>query len=679
MFGRKPVNKAKLEHKLYLARETPEPVFDLSDCALHDVHTGIYSLCRVFLKESLLLNNNCLSSLSAGGELKDLQLLKILNISNNHFNNLPDNIHLLRNLQELYLSNNQLRKLCDSICNLENLQILDISCNLLKALPDDFGQLKQLRKLDITENKKLKHLPKSFYRLHKLKDLKLDSNCFNYPPKEVVVNGMEAIRRFICDDIGVNYEFIASDHEEDQKLENKTDDKVDSVQAKLWELEQLKEQKLKQFLEIERYNELMQRQELELATASKTDRDKLLAMLAEQQIILDDKLNKIHQEKETERFRLIEQLQEEENNAHVMINKLLTLDSKPLAQLIEQEQKEAEKLLTMIIESDESLRKEDILKAMQDILEQETARFKQVDEDRMITSKSILEQESELDGKLTDVLRDQDKYKAKLVNDLKIDTDLQKAAVATLLERGDARSWGLLQQIRLVESQLARLTTIEMDRRKLQINQQLNDLCDQRIGLSCLLISLIDQQKERQSQLISTLQYMEQNSTDIDDFWLKQLPVGLSQAQKNIDPSLAQALLVNGVIHCLPFLAKLTQSQYNLTEVTDSNLSDAGVNCHNDRRRILDAFHMYGKERQLDEQLNIPSAPLLLDEASAPPPEEISTFTTVECVICLDLECQVIFVPCGHLCCCRQCGSKISTCPLCRVDVEKVINLHANV
>nr|CAI5838672.1 unnamed protein product [Callosobruchus analis] len=642
MFGRKPVNKAKLEHKLYLARETPEPVFDLSDCALHDVHTGIYSLCRVFLKESLLLNNNCLSSLSAGGELKDLQLLKILNISNNHFNNLPDNIHLLRNLQELYLSNNQLRKLCDSICNLENLQILDISCNLLKALPDDFGQLKQLRKLDITENKKLKHLPKSFYRLHKLKDLKLDSNCFNYPPKEVVVNGMEAIRRFICDDIGVNYEFIASDHEEDQKLENKTDDKVDSVQ--------------------------------------------LLAMLAEQQIILDDKLNKIHQEKETERFRLIEQLQEEENNAHVMINKLLTLDSKPLAQLIEQEQKEAEKLLTMIIESDESLRKEDILKAMQDILEQETARFKQVDEDRMITSKSILEQESELDGKLTDVLRDQDKYKAKLVNDLKIDTDLQKAAVATLLERGDARSWGLLQQIRLVESQLARLTTIEMDRRKLQINQQLNDLCDQRIGLSCLLISLIDQQKERQSQLISTLQYMEQNSTDIDDFWLKQyqrlldkLPVGLSQAQKNIDPSLAQALLVNGVIHCLPFLAKLTQSQYNLTEVTDSNLSDAGVNCHNDRRRILDAFHMYGKERQLDEQLNIPSAPLLLDEASAPPPEEISTFTTVECVICLDLECQVIFVPCGHLCCCRQCGSKISTCPLCRVDVEKVINLHANV
>ncbi|VEN42039.1 unnamed protein product [Callosobruchus maculatus] len=230
MFGRKPVNKAKLEHKLYLARETPEPVFDLSDCSLHDVPTGIYSLCRVFLKESLLLNNNSLTSLSSGGELKDLQLLKILNLSNNHFNNLPDDIHLLKNLQELYLSNNQLRKLCDSICNLGNLQILDISCNLLKALPDNFGKLEQLKKLDITENKKLKSLPKSFHRLHRLKALKLEGNCFNYPPKDVVLDGIEAIRRFICDDIGVNYEFIVSDHEEYQKSESKTDDKVDSVQ-----------------------------------------------------------------------------------------------------------------------------------------------------------------------------------------------------------------------------------------------------------------------------------------------------------------------------------------------------------------------------------------------------------------------------------------------------------------
>ncbi|CAH1994126.1 unnamed protein product [Acanthoscelides obtectus] len=651
MFGRKHHDKAKLEHKLYLARETPEPVFDISDCSLHEVPSGIYSLCRVFLKESLLLNNNCLSSLSGGGELNDLQLLKVLNISNNQFSHLPDDIHILKSLQELYLSHNQLRQMCDSICKLSNLQVLDVSHNLLKALPVDIGELKQLKKLDITENKKLRYLPKSFYRLHRLKALNLDADCFCYPPKEVVEDGIDPIRRFICDDIGVNYESIEPQHE-DQDSETKINDEVDLVQAKIWELEQLK----------------------------------LLAMLTEEQVILDEKLNKIHRQKETERFRLIERLQEEENNAHMIINELLSLDNTPLEQLIEQEEKETEKLLAMLNEYDESLRKDDILKAMQNILEQETAMLKQVDEDRMVTSKSILEQQSELDGKLADVLRDQEECKAKLVNDLNEDTDLQKAAVATLLERGDARSWGLLQQIRLVESQLARLTNIEMDRKKLQMNQHLNNLCDQRIGLSCLLISLIDQQKERQLQLISTLQGMEESSNDIDDFWLKQyqrlldqLPEGLSQAQKNIDPSLAHALLVNGVIHCLPFLAKLTQSQYDLSEVTDHDLFEAGLNSGNDRRRILDAFQMYKKEKHLSDNSNIPSAPPLLDEASAPPAEEISAITTVECVICLDMECQIIFLPCGHLCCCQNCGSKIATCPLCRIDVEKVIKMHANI
>lgn len=37
------------------ARENPEPVFDLSDCGLKTVPSGIYSLCKVFRKEALYL------------------------------------------------------------------------------------------------------------------------------------------------------------------------------------------------------------------------------------------------------------------------------------------------------------------------------------------------------------------------------------------------------------------------------------------------------------------------------------------------------------------------------------------------------------------------------------------------------------------------------------------------
>lgn len=105
MFRRsKRVDKAKLEHKLYLARENPEPVFDLTECCLRDVPTGIYSLCRVFLKESLQLQHNCLTSLSGGGQLKDLYLIKVLNISYNSFSSIPDEIYLLKNMQVSYPS-----------------------------------------------------------------------------------------------------------------------------------------------------------------------------------------------------------------------------------------------------------------------------------------------------------------------------------------------------------------------------------------------------------------------------------------------------------------------------------------------------------------------------------------------------------------------------------------------
>lgn len=63
--------------------------------------------------------------------------------------------------------------------------------------------------------------------------------------------------------------------------------------------------------------------------------------------------------------------------------------------------------------------------------------------------------------------------KAEFVAQLQKDEELQKAAVAALLERGDARSWGLLQQVRLVEAQLAALTAIEIDRKKLELDQHL--------------------------------------------------------------------------------------------------------------------------------------------------------------------------------------------------------------
>ncbi|KAJ8927929.1 hypothetical protein NQ314_019559 [Rhamnusium bicolor] len=288
------------------------------------------------------------------------------------------------------------------------------------------------------------------------------------------------------------------------------------------------------------------------------------------------------------------------------------------------------------------------------------------------------------DSRLLEVLQDQEEHKAELVNKLKVDSDLQRAAVGTLLERGDARSWSLLQQVRLVESQLAALTHIEIDRHKLQMDEHVNDLTEKRLNLSTLLVVLLEQQKERRSQLLSTLQVMEDQNSSIEDFWLKQyqiilnkLPKGLSEAQRNIDPALAQTLLINGVIHCLPFLAKLTQHQYDTRNITEADLVEAGVFNRIDRSHILDAFQMYEKEKLLSSDNCTASAPPLpVEEASAPVLQNLTTINTSECVICLENECQIVFVPCGHLCCCFQCSTSVGECPLCRTDIERKIKIY---
>jgi E3 ubiquitin-protein ligase MUL1 len=37
------------------------------------------------------------------------------------------------------------------------------------------------------------------------------------------------------------------------------------------------------------------------------------------------------------------------------------------------------------------------------------------------------------------------------------------------------------------------------------------------------------------------------------------------------------------------------------------------------------------------------------------------------CVVCIDRPTAVVFASCGHMCCCEQCGSSLSRCPICRI------------
>lgn len=86
------------------AKDTPEPDFDLSDCNLKDIPSGVFVLCRVLLKQHLNLRNNQLQSLSGGGAIKDLSNLTVINLSFNRFTRVPDEFcNTLKNLRVIFI------------------------------------------------------------------------------------------------------------------------------------------------------------------------------------------------------------------------------------------------------------------------------------------------------------------------------------------------------------------------------------------------------------------------------------------------------------------------------------------------------------------------------------------------------------------------------------------------
>lgn len=81
------------------AKETPETEFDLSDCNLTKLPSGLFVLCRVLLKDRLLLQNNKLCSLKDGGEINDLKRLQMLNLNWNKFTKIPIDLFHVENLR----------------------------------------------------------------------------------------------------------------------------------------------------------------------------------------------------------------------------------------------------------------------------------------------------------------------------------------------------------------------------------------------------------------------------------------------------------------------------------------------------------------------------------------------------------------------------------------------------
>ncbi|KAG7252572.1 hypothetical protein CRUP_019356, partial [Coryphaenoides rupestris] len=79
-----------------------------------------------------------------------------------------------------------------------------------------------------------------------------------------------------------------------------------------------------------------------------------------------------------------------------------------------------------------------------------------------------------------------------------------------------------------------------------------------------------------------------------------------------------------------------------------------------------------------------PSAPLPSPDSSPPhTPVTPSAFSSIDvggsdCVVCMERGSQVIFLPCGHVCCCQVCSGALLNCPLCRGSISQRVRLYQN-
>jgi len=709
--------KARLEHKRYLAQESPEPVFDISECALKNVPAGIYSRCKVARKEALLLQENELTSITGGGNLCDLQDLHVLDLHKNCLEKLPEDIGQLKNLRVLYLQQNKLKSLPSSLGNLTKLTTLNLSENALKEVPVSLSSLTSLKTLDLRSNPKLKKIPKEIAALRCLETLLLDESAITYPASSIVCQGTEAIMRFLCQESGLDYipPSQAIPLQEQNGTNGSTsnghpvrDPYEDLVKDHLDKAERLKEERRKQNLELELSRQRDQEKEVELKKLSEMNKKKLLEDMAEEESRNDSKLVELQKQRENERRILNSRMVEAEQQSDEVISRLMQdgaklSDPAKVMAALEADRQAMEKQFTIVQGDVEKLKAAEVLRAMQEEMEAEIQRkatARQYAERQGVVSQAMAST-LENDKAVEEALAAKGKHQEEIISKMLEDEKYQREAFQTLLLRQDDRAAEIQDQLAMVQNELAALTMVEMKKRDMKVEFETSMMKDKRDKLTQLLMDLMERQKQRAEDLQRMMGEMEtQRVEEQENYWLIQYqklldskPKGLEEAEGSMDPKVKQLLVDCGAEELVPVFAKKKVTYKEVAFLTEVDLKQMGISSEFLRRRVLSAITALAQgedsartnlEGAGGSMKGAASAPSEDDESrdsapSAPedtdPSAPVETFQSAECVVCLERKCDIIFLPCGHLCSCSSCQQALATCPLCRANVLQRVRI----
>ncbi|XP_022248887.1 E3 ubiquitin-protein ligase LRSAM1-like isoform X2 [Limulus polyphemus] len=656
--GKEMNYKARLEHKLCVAKDNPDETFDLAECNMTEVPSGVFTMCRVFRKHVLLLQKNQLTTLNGGGSLNELQELKVLDLHSNKLPTLTDDIGLLRNLQELNLSDNK-----------------------LKRLPESFSCLKALKTLSL---------------------------------RDICRGGTESIMKFLCSENGTEY--VPPDQLKTEMYGLcKTGEKCTSTQnhRPSWSESDFPERRKQDLLQME--EAMRQTQENQALAAAETmqRRQQLLEDVANEQDRMQEEIGLIQIKKDREKQFLLSSLSQLEDHSTQLIEQLLTLNDKVnnkdlLLEALEKEKQEIEELFTVKKEEQENLHKKHILESMTDLLRnEEQQRESQANKQKVM--KDMQESSFAADKKIEEILTSRDQDQQVLLSELLKEEHYQKEAFKTLQLKRDEKHNELTQRIKLIEKELTKLTGVELKKKDLKVNFAMNTLAEKRTILAQLLAELYEQRQNREKELIKRIHEMEERRAgEIQDYWLIQFqklldrkPQELIDKELAVDPVVKEIFVNAGAQGYITLFATKNITVDQLIKMSEKDLSKLGVTNSTVRMAIMNAIFDYQKKGSPAKKLDVegeekyrPSKAIEAPaEPSAPPAEEeealepaipsapvltdqdVKLWTSTECVVCLENKSAVVFLPCGHVCCCWICVKPLTSCPMCRSNIHNKLCL----
>ncbi|KAG7314638.1 hypothetical protein KOW79_021941 [Hemibagrus wyckioides] len=714
-------SKKRLEYQLCLSKEAgADDILDISNCELSEIPSSVFSICKVLQKKVLILCGNELKTLVPKTcATNALATIKVLDLHENKLTSLPDDIGQLSSLQVLNAENNQIKALPASIGDLRNLQTLNVKGNCLRELPSSLGNMASLRTLDLSENS-IRELPKELANVRTLESLTLDACSMSYPPASVCTGGTEEIQRFLCSELGLEYcppsQYLLPVLENDSGKSSLdcVDGEDIAWQSKFMDYERRKEQKQLEKLNFEKELEEKQREQAQLLLLNNSRKEGMLLSVKLEQERVEQGVCLQQKVQEAERQKLLEKVRQAEANISTRISNLL-LDNKRQAksagflQALEEDRIRMEHLTAITQEEASSLRKRDIAVAMQTMLS-ETYSLRLLQEASETRRQNMVSEACRsmetLDKKFEQVLALQQLDKSKAVSQILQEEEMQKAAFEALQLQRDSVHGYIRNQIILIEAELMQLTKLEVKRRNLDAETLQEALAEQRTALSDMLQQLLKQKDQREVELKQVLMEMELKSDSTQqNYWMIQYqrlldakPLCLRMQEAGVDKDLVNLLCKLSAQHYLPIIAHHRITAEALRHMTTKDLGKLGISEMGVQKSLLHWAREQTNSprnspkispRKVQEEQepgpSIPTAPL--QQQLTPPltpstpltptvPSPLDTPSTNECVVCMEDRSLMVFLPCGHICCCQVCSDALQSCPLCRSNISQRIRLY---